>query len=198
MVNYTKPTKKQKYRLKGNMKTRCYSEKYHEVKPEYKGCTVCEEWLNDKKSFYEWVDQNFYKIEGEETVQLDKDILVPGNKVYSPETCIFAPKAINDLFVRIHKKKKNGLPVGVTYCKSKQKYRVSMSKTCDKDKKKTKDEGKSKKKIVILGYYDTITEAYEVYKKHKMAEIIYIADMYKDKIPEKLYQAMINWKFDEI
>ena len=31
-----------------------------------------------------------------------------------------------------------------------------------------------------------------------MAEIIYIADSYKDVIPDKLYQAMINWKFDEI
>ena len=41
-------------------------------------------------------------------------------------------------------------------------------------------------------------EAYEVYKAHKMAEIIYIADCYKDVIPDKLYQAMINWKFDEI
>lgn len=35
-------------------------------------------------------------------------------------------------------------------------------------------------------------------KAHKMAEIIYIADSYKDVIPDKLYQAMINWKFDEI
>ena len=45
---------------------------------------------------------------------------------------------------------------------------------------------------------DTPEEAYEVYKAHKMAEIIYIADSYKDVIPDKLYQAMINWKFDEI
>lgn len=36
-----------------------------------------------------------------------------------------------------------------------------------------------------------------VYKHHKTAEIIYIADKYKDVIPDKLYQAMMNWKFDE-
>ena len=105
MVNYKKPSKEQKYNLKSNMKTRCYNENYHKVKPDYEECTVCDEWLDNKKLFYEWVDHNFYEIEGESTVELDKDILVPGNKVYSPDTCIFVPKRINDLFVHIHGRK---------------------------------------------------------------------------------------------
>ncbi|URW85616.1 hypothetical protein M5E86_18495 [Blautia wexlerae] len=106
MVNYKKPSKEQKYNLKSNMKTRCYNENYHKTRPDYEECTVCDEWLDDKKLFYEWVDHNFYEIEGEPTVELDKDILVPGNKVYSPDTCIFVPKRINDLFVHIHGRKK--------------------------------------------------------------------------------------------
>ena len=194
MVNYTKPTKEQRYNLKNNMKTRCYNTNYHKVRPDYKDCTICDEWLDDKKSFYEWVDHNFYEIEGEPTVELDKDILVPGNKVYSPDTCIFVPKRINDLFVHIHGRKKNGLPTGVTYSKKTGKYQAAVRESC----KDTDSKDEDKKKTVRLGFFDTIEEAYEVYKTHKMAEIIYIADCYKDVIPDKLYQAMINWKFDEI
>ena len=194
MVNYTKPTKEQRYNLKNNMKTRCYNANYHKVRPDYKDCAICDEWLDDKKSFYEWVDHNFYEIEGEPTVELDKDILVPGNKVYSPDTCIFVPKRINDLFVHIHGRKKNGLPTGVTYSKKTGKYQAAVRESC----KDTDSKDEDKKKTVRLGFFDTIEEAYEVYKTHKMAEIIYIADCYKDVIPDKLYQAMINWKFDEI
>ena len=134
---------------------------------------------------------NFYEIEGEPTVELDKDILVPGNKIYSPDTCIIVPKRINDLFVHIHGRKKNGLPTGVTYSKKTGKYQATVRESC-------KDEEDGKKKTARLGFFDTAEEAYEVYKAHKMAEIIYIADSYKDVIPDKLYQAMINWKFDEI
>lgn len=113
------------------------------------------------------------------------------NKVYSPDTCIFVPKRINDLFVHIHGKKKNGLPTGVSYSEKTGKYQATVRESC-------KDDEDGKKKTARLGFFDTAEEAYEVYKAHKMAEIIYIADCYKDVIPDKLYQAMINWKFDEI
>ena len=88
MVNYTQPTMEQKYNLKNNMKTRCYNANYYQIWKNYEGCSICDEWLEDKKSFYEWVDHNYYVIKGEPSVELDKDIIVPGNKVYSPDTCI--------------------------------------------------------------------------------------------------------------
>lgn len=189
MVNYQKASKEKKYQLWHNMKTRCYNPNYHKVKPGYKDCTICNEWLDDRELFYEWVDMNFYKIKGEPTVELDKDILIPGNKIYGPDTCIFVPKRINDLFVHIHGRVDNGLPTGVTYSEKTGTYKVSAMLTCDDS---------DKKKNVVLGYYDTIEEAFDVYKEHKKAEIIYIADLYRRKIPEQLYQAMVNWKFDEI
>lgn len=190
MVDYQKTTKEKKIQLWYNMYTRCYNLNYHKVKPGYKGCAICNEWLDDKKSFYEWVDMNFYKIKGGSTVELDKDILLPGNKLYSPDACIFVPKRINDLFVHIHGRTNNGLPTGVTYSEKTGMYKVTARLTHEGTEKK--------KKNVILGYYDTMEEAYEVYKEHKKAEIIYIADLYKKKIPDKLYQAMVNWEFDEI
>lgn len=79
--------------------------------------------------------------------------------------------------------------MGVIYSKKTGKYKAWIRKSYD-----NKDD---KKKNTCLGYYDTPQEAYEVYKHHKMVEIIYIADKYKDVIPDKLYQAMMNWKFDE-
>ena len=78
------------------------------------GCTVCEEWLN-YSNFKVWYDQN--RIKGM-ALDLDKDILFKGNKVYSPETCCFVPHAINTLFLN-GKKNRGDLPLGVHFDKSK-------------------------------------------------------------------------------
>lgn len=177
MVKYITITKTKKQELYYNMKTRCYNDNYHEAKPSYTNCSICDEWLDDKKLFYEWVDHNFYEIDGEPTVELDKDILVPGNKTYSPETCVFAPKRINDLFPSLSKNS-SGLPTGVTYSKKTGKYKAAISKN-----------GKQ----TTLGFFDTAEEAAEVYKWHKKAEIIHVADEYKNRIPDALYKAMLNY-----
>ena len=79
------------------MLRRCFSVKYQDKKPTYIGCQVCDEWLNFQ-NFAQWYEENYYEV-NEEEMHLDKDILVKGNKIYSPNTCIFAPKKINDLFM---------------------------------------------------------------------------------------------------
>ena len=40
----------------------------------------------------------------EEVMNLDKDILIKGNKLYSPNTCCFVPKRLNILFVNTNNK----------------------------------------------------------------------------------------------
>lgn len=80
-----------------DMIRRCYDKKIQEEKHKsYKNCSVCEEWHN-YSNFKEWFDINYYELKGE-SITLDKDILIKGNKVYSPETCIFVPKSINSMF----------------------------------------------------------------------------------------------------
>lgn len=80
-----------------NMLRRCYNESYLDNKAiTYKDCTVCNEWLY-YPNFEKWYDENYYEIDGER-VHLDKDILIEGNKVYSPNTCIFVPQSINNIF----------------------------------------------------------------------------------------------------
>ena len=71
------------------MLDRAYSDKYKQRQPTYRDVTVCEEWHSFMR-FRAWmVEQDW---EGKE---LDKDILFQGNKVYSPDTCVFVDKAVN-------------------------------------------------------------------------------------------------------
>ena len=83
-----KPTKA--YAIWSSMVRRCYSAKDHEaLYKTYKDCSVCAEWLNFQ-NFAEWFDENY--IEG---YDLDKDIKIDGNKIYSPEFCLFVTKTEN-------------------------------------------------------------------------------------------------------
>ena len=86
------------YRVWESMIRRCYSRKVHVKQPTYEGCSVCDEWLNLQR-FARWYTENHYAVSGE-TMNLDKDILVEGNRIYSPETCIFVPRRINLAFRR--------------------------------------------------------------------------------------------------
>lgn len=66
-------------RLWNDMQTRCYNAKYHKRSPEYEECSICQEWLEDKEKFFQWVEENYYTV-GDERMDLDKDILVKGIK----------------------------------------------------------------------------------------------------------------------
>ena len=72
-----------------NMLKRCYSEKYREKYPTYKDCTVCDEWHNFQV-FAKWFD--IFYING---FHIDKDIRVTGNRIYSPDACMFVSPANN-------------------------------------------------------------------------------------------------------
>lgn len=117
---------------------------------------------------------------------LDKDILVKGNKIYSPETCVFAPERINYLFVKAIKRDRDGV-IGVQFNKDRNKYEVSYNKL------------KINNQILYIRskkYFDNINDAFLYYKNEKETFIRIVADYYKDKIPKKLYNAMYNWKVD--
>lgn len=92
------------------MMARCY---YKANQPDsYKECSVCEHW-HSFQNFGECFDANY--VEG---FDLDKDLLKTGNMVYSPDTCCFLPRKINNLFRRNRADKYDNLPVGVTLSKS--------------------------------------------------------------------------------
>lgn len=159
-----------------DMINRCYNEKFHERQPQYRRCTVCKEWLN-YMNFKVWYEQN--KIHGM-SLDLDKDILFKGNCVYSPDTVAFVPHAINTLFLNA-KKNRGDLPVGVHFDKDKSKYRAEMS---------------FMGRVIKLGIFDNVSAAFARYKKYKEDFIKDMAEQYKDEIPDKVYQAMLNWKIE--
>lgn len=87
---------------------RCYINK--KKYPAYYGIvTICDEWLVFQ-NFAKWYDENKYECEGR--LHVDKDILHPGNKVYSPENCILLPQRINELFF-VNSRGTSNLPQGI-------------------------------------------------------------------------------------
>jgi len=49
------------------------------------GVTVCNEWRSDFKKFHDWAISNGWQ----KGLELDKDIINPGSKMYCPENCCF-------------------------------------------------------------------------------------------------------------
>lgn len=159
-----------------HMLRRCYDDKLLIKYPTYIGCSVCEEWKY-YSNFKKWYEENYYEID-DEKMCLDKDILHKGNKLYSSDTCVFAPNRINTLFVKNNSHRGN-LPIGVSYHKQNDKYQVVFKI--------------SKEKLKYLGCYNDPIEAFNIYKYEKEKLVKQVADQYKDKIPNKLYNAMYNY-----
>lgn len=165
-----------------DMLIRCYDKKLQDKNPTYKDCKVCDEWLY-YPNFKKWFKENYYKIDNQR-MALDKDILIKGNKMYSPETCIFVPQNINVLFTN-RRLDRGNLPIGVAWHKASGKYQANC-KILDINTKKYKHKH--------LGLYNTIEKAFDSYKIAKEDNIKNVADYYKDRIPEKLYNAMYMYE----
>ena len=170
------------YATWSHMLERCYDEKIHKKRPTYKDCSASEKFHNFQ-NFAKWYEENYYEVEGERMC-LDKDILVKGNKIYSPETCIFVPNTINLLFVKRDNKRGESV-IGTSF------HQGKYVAQCNMINPKT---GKSKQEF--LGYYETQEKAFEIYKYYKERNIKQVADYYKGRIPDKLYDALYNYEVE--
>lgn len=99
----------QAYRTYNNMVKRTKTGgKFQAKQPAYIGTS---NGFEDFQAFADWATQQVgYGVPG---FELDKDLLVPGNKVYCEENCCFLPKEINMALIRDRSNKKSGLPVGI-------------------------------------------------------------------------------------
>ena len=178
--NYTVANKHQKcFSTWNKMLQRANDTKYQEKHITYKDCKICEEWYC-YANFEQWYDNNYYELD-DELMNLDKDILIKGNKLYSPKTCIFVPQRINKLFTKCDKNR-GDCPLGVK--KSYNKFTAMVSFEGDK---------------IWLGSYDRIEDAFIAYKQEKEKLIKQVADEYKSKypnFPQKLYDAMYNYQVE--
>lgn len=134
-----------------NMLNRCYSETSHRNSPSYIGCSVCDEWLLFS-NFRRWMDTQDW--EGKE---LDKDIMIDGNKIYSPDTCMFIDSSINTL---VRKDKVN------MYAKG-----VSFDKRCNSFTASVHINGKK----TYMGSFKILENAEMAYKKGKAIELRRVA-----------------------
>ncbi|WP_395546826.1 MULTISPECIES: hypothetical protein [unclassified Lacrimispora] len=157
------------YSTWADMLRRCYSEKIKDKQLSYFGIvTVCNKWKVYQR-FAEWYSSNKYEVN--ERLHLDKDILCPGNKLYSPDTCLLVPQRINMLL--LNKPNKRGLPNGIR--KVKNGYMAQYDQ-------------------FELGIYNTVEEAYSYYAKEKEKKIIEVAEEYKNIIPKKVYDSLLKYR----
>ena len=136
------------------MLQRCYSKKYLDSNPTYIGTSVCSEWLS-ATAFKKWMEEQDWREKC-----LDKDIIAPGSKLYSPETCAFVLNATN-LFVIARDACRGDYPIGVSLCKSTGKYIAKCGNIFT---------GKQEH----LGLFSTPEEAHEAWRKrkHELAQLV--------------------------
>lgn len=167
-----------------NMLRRCFDKKVKERNSTYKDVTCCKEWLLFE-NFYEWLhsQENFDKWINLNRSDIDKDILIKGNKIYSPDTCCLVPHNINGLFCKSNATRGN-LPIGVRLNKNKS----YTAECCINNNNSQK----------FLGDYDTPEEAFYVYKEFKENLIKQIAqeEYNKGNITKKCYDAMMNYQVE--
>lgn len=165
------------YRAWYNMLQRVYCPKYHARQPTYLGCSVTDEWL-EYQDFAEWFESHDYSDYSDCGYQLDKDLLLPNNKVYAPDRCVFVPRQLNSL-LNDHSNARGQYKQGVGFDKSRNKFAAHI-----------KINGKLKQ----LGRFDTEIEAYSAYKKAKEAYVKEKALEWRDRIAPNVFDALMNWK----
>lgn len=165
------------YHLWMNMLQRAFDAKYKQHRPTYEDVTCCDEWLSFA-NFLEWLNKQVEYKGHPIGSALDKDIIVKGNKTYSPDVCCFVPQAVNSLLLDSGATR-GEFPVGVCFDKCRSKFVAQMC--CF---------GKMK----YLGRYDTIEDAAFAYKTAKEAQIKIVATQYKDVLKPAVFESLMNWE----
>lgn len=136
--------------------------------PTYIGCSVHEDWHNFQ-NFAKWFEENYVK-----GWKIDKDILIKGNKIYSPDTCCFVPHEINMKFI-VPPLNKHGLPRGIQPINGK--YLVEVRSI---DQKR------------IYSRFLTIGESQKFWQSHRVNIIRELAEKFKNELNIKVYNKLIS------
>lgn len=146
---------------------RCYSEDYLFRRPTYIGCSVHPEW-HLFSIFKKWMELQPWK-----GAALDKDLLIRGNKVYGPNTCVFVPKALNN-FLGDCGRSRGEYPIGVSLHKRTQTLRADCNNPFTH-------------KAESLGHFLCAKEAHEAWRRRKHQLACQYADIQENpRIAEAL------------
>lgn len=143
-----------------NMLARCYGDDAHVKSPSYCGVTVCPEWHNFQ-SFAKWFNDNYPSSGGE--YQLDKDLKVLNNKIYSPDTCLMVKPEVN-AFLTDRCSLRGANPIGVHVDTESGKYASQITNQITKKKEH-------------LGYFADQGSAHNAWRKAKSSLALNLASM---------------------
>ncbi len=167
--------KTREYALWKHVLERCCSDTYKKKNQTYIACEVSDKFKS-YEYFYEWCcNQIGFGVDG---FELDKDLLIKGNKVYSETTCVFLPKEINSLLTKSIASRGEYL-IGVSWHKTRKAFVAKVRK--------------SKGKQEYLGCFKTELDAFKAYKQAKETFVKEQANKWKDKIDERAYEALMNY-----
>ena len=166
------------YKLWHGMLVRCFCEKFKGRRPTYKDVLLCEEWLSFA-NFLEWCNKEVGYKGRQGGMELDKDLIIKGNKVYSSAACSFVPEVVNNLLVSCNSAR-GEWPVGVRLHKRSGKFDARMS--CGNGNPK------------YLGLFLTPEDAFAAYKIAKEAQIKVVALQYKDVLKPAVFESLMNWE----
>lgn len=161
-----------------SMIKRCYAEASRKHSSSYDDKEVCEEWHNFQV-FAEWATKQIGFNQPD--YHLDKDLLVKGNLVYGPETCVYLPREVN-MFIK--RKRLNNLPLGVdiAYNYDRTPYYRSQAREAGKN--------------VCLGRFSVVEDAFNAYKVHKERLAKELAQKWEHNIDQRAFGALMNYTVD--
>lgn len=155
-----------------NMILRCYSKELHLIRPTYAGCSVLDEWLLFS-NFRKWMDSKDWKGK-----HIDKDILLPGNKIYSPDFCVFISPELN-MFLTDRGNDRGSYPIGASWDSQSKKFKSSCSNPFSG-------------RLENLGRYETADEAHKAWVVRKNQHACVYADMQEDSRVSKALRSRYN------
>lgn len=156
---------------------RCYGAASLTDKPSYADCEVGEDFLHFQV-FAEW----FYSqvIAADVDYQVDKDLLVKGNKVYSQSYCLLVPRAVNTFLCKSDSVR-GDWPVGVSYNKRDRKFTA-----------KVKFNGVNRN----LGYFNDPVSAFNTYKLEKEKAAKLLAEQFSGKCDTRVIDSLLNYRVE--
>lgn len=160
------------YKSWSGMLKRVYEPRNERAAINYGDCSVSESWLWFE-NFHKWASRQIYKAGW----HLDKDLLVPGNRVYHEDGCIYLPREIN-AFLTDRANERGPYPLGVTLRPDTGRFQASCNNNGSPG---------------YLGVYDTPEEAFYVYKQEKERLARELAAKWRGVVDDKAVSALMNY-----